>query len=321
MQPFAPQPSARPQNAAPDQLVSGQQNPAVSASPQLDPQIPPAIETASYQPAQTASLNDSGQDRPMLNNTGVSLESPILAPTHFDGMKAPDIPVGQAAQQLQSFGSNTTSQQLSPEQQKTKLFTILSIIFGVLAFFGIILGIWSLISNIDVSNKLKNAQDQLQVTDSIIQKIEQDTGVTITSVDSVPDYNSVADTIYIPEWGIKFKIPEDLENVSYTVDQKYRPQICFTGHKSGLKILPGFADIDQNQNGLGCVTRVASAEGDVDKDTNKNFGQKIFTYDNYNYFYVAPEGHFSQDAAEQGLEETAVQIIKNMIANNIAHYQ
>ena len=317
MQPFAPQPSARPsQNPQPDQPAA---NPAASASPSLDPQIPPAVETPDYQPAQTASLSEQGQNQPVLNNTGVNLESPILAPTHFDGMKAPNIPVGQAAAPTQTL-TNNTAPTLTPEQKKTKLFVTLSVVFGALAFIGIILGIWSLISNIDVSNKLQKAQSQLKVADSIIKKVEEDTGTTINSVDAVPDYNSVAGTIYLPEWGIKFKIPDDLENVSFTLDQKYRPQICFTGHKSGIKMLPGFADIDQNQNGLGCVTRVASSEGDTDKDSNKNFGQKIFTYDDYNYFYVAPEGHFSQDAAEQGLEEAATQSIKDMIST-IAHYQ
>ena len=319
MQPFAPQPSARPENPVPNSAPNPASNPATSASPQLDPQIPPAIETPAYQPAQTASLDNQGQ--PVLNNTGVKLESPILAPTHFDGMKAPEIPASPAGQpQSQEIGSNVAPQ-LTPEQQKTKMFVALSIVFGALAFIGIVLGIWSLVSNIDVSNKLKDTQDQLKIATNIINKVEQDTGANITSVETVPDYNAVSNTIYIPEWNIKFKLPEDLENVSYIVDQKYRPQICFTGHKTGIKILPGFADIDQNPNGVGCVTRVATAEGDTDKNTGKSFGQKIFTYDDYNYFYNAPEGHFSQDAAEQGLEETAVQIVKNMIANNIAHYQ
>lgn len=319
MQPFAPQPSARPGNPAPSPAPEAApssapdaSNPAASASPQLDPQIPPAVDPASYQPTQTASLDNQGQ--PVLNNTGVNLESPILAPTHFDGMKAPDLPPEQP------IGSHVTPE-LSPEQKKTKMFVMLSVVFGALAFIGIVLGIWSLVSNIDVSNKLKQSQDQLKIATNIINKIEKDTGVTINSVENVPDYQAVTDTIYIPEWGIKFVLPSDLESVSYIVDQKYRPQICFAGHKTGIKLLPGFADIDQNPNGVGCVTRVATSEGDTDKDTGKSFGQKIFTYDDYNYFYNAPEGHFSQDAAEQGLEETAVSLVKNMITNTIAHYQ
>ncbi len=307
MQPFAPQPSSRPENPP---------NPPMQS---LDSQIPPAMtpNSQTYQPGQTALLDNQGQ--PVLNNTGVTLESPILEPTHFDGMKNPEFPGGGQGQP-QAVGSATQSP-LTPEQQKTKMFLTLSIIFGSLAFIGIILGIWSLVSNIDTSNKLKTTQDQLVIADSIINKIEEDTGVTITSVDTVPEYNAVPGNIYITEWGIKFKIPDDLENVSYTLDQKYRPQICFAAHKTGIKYFPAFADIDQNPNGVGCVTRVASYEGDSDKDTGMSFGQKIYSYGDYNYYYNAPEGHFSQDAAEQGLEDTAAQIVKNMISNNISHYQ
>ncbi|MBR3233775.1 hypothetical protein IKG12_02875 [Candidatus Saccharibacteria bacterium] len=310
MQPFAPQPSSRPDNVVPNP----NQNQNTAPSSPIDSQIPPAMPQG-YQPAQTAPLS-AQQGQPMLNNTGVTLESPILEPTHFDGMQNPNLP-------NQPIGSATKpgATQLSPEQQKTKMFVTLSIVFGALAFIGIILGIWSLVSNIDTSNKLKQTQDQLGIAQQIIGKIEEDTGVTITSVDTVPEYVAVPGNIYITEWGIKFKIPDDLENVSYTLDQKYRPQICFAAHKTGIKYFPAFADIDQNPRGVGCVTRVASYEGDSDKDTGISFGQKIYSYGDYNYFYNAPEGHFSQDAAEQGLEDTAAQIVKNMISNNISNYQ
>ncbi len=343
MQPFAPQPSSRPDNPVPSPIpnpstdnqnnfdngtpstepvgtgtTDGQdmQNIATASTPSLDPQIPPAMtQNNGFRPGQTAPLS-AQQGQPMLNNTGVNLESPILAPTHFDGMKAPEFPNQQTNGTASSHQST-----LTPEQQKTKMFVTLSIVFGALAFVGIILGIWSLVSNISTSNKLKLAQDELSFKNSIINKIEEDTGTTIVSIDTVPEYTAVTGNIYISEWGIKFKIPDDLENVSYTLDQKYRPQICFAAHKSGIKYFPAFADIDKNPKGVGCATRVATYEGDSDKDTGMSFGQKVYTYGDYNYFYNAPETHFSEDAAEQGLEDTAAQIVKNMISNNISHYQ
>lgn len=291
-QPFNPQPSSRP----------------------IDPQLPPAMEnnTATHdQPvgtSQTAPIIEG----PALHNTGVPLASPILGPTHFDGLKNPDL-------QPQPVPSNNPNQ-TTPEQ-KVKTYMILSIVFGAFAFIGIILGIWSLVANITTSNKLSSADLALSNANAIIAKVESDTGVKITSPEEVPDYNPVIGNIYISEWGIKFKIPDDLENVSYILDQKYRPQICFTGNKIGIKYFPAFADIDQNTSGLGCATRVATSEGDTDKDTGNSFGQKVYTYGEYNYFYTGPTAHFSQDAAEQGLEDTAVQIIKNMISNNISHYE
>ena len=292
-QPFNPQPSSRP----------------------IDPQLPPAMENDVASTGQSTGTPQTApiMQGPALHNTGVPLASPILGPTHFDGLKNPDL-------NPQMVASANSASNTSPEQ-KAKTYMILAIVFGAFAFIGIILGIASLVSSINTSNKLASADTALSNANAIIAKVESDTGVKITSPDNVPAYNAVIGNIYISGWGIKFKIPDDLENVSYILDQKYRPQICFTGNKIGIKYFPAFADIDKNTGGLGCATRVATSEGDTDKDTGNSFGQKVYTYGEYNYFYTGPAAHFSQDAAEQGLEDTAVQIIKNMISNNISHYE
>lgn len=317
--PFNPQPSNRPITPQPGEAQPAQPNdqPAENNQP-IDPQLPPAMDNSQpnsdqNQPSQQAQQSQTAPilEGPALHNTGVPLASPILGPTHFDNMQNPN---------LQPQPISTQSAPASPEQ-KAKTYMILSIVFGAFAFIGIVLGIWSLVSNITTSNKLASANTALSNASAIIAKVEEDTGTKISTVADVPDYSPVIGNIYISEWGIKFSIPEDLENVSYILDQKYRPQICFTGNKTGIKYFPGFADIDQNTGGLGCATRVATSEGDTDKDTGVSFGQKVFTYGEYNYFYSAPATHFSQDAAEQGLEDTAVQIIKNMISNNISHYE
>lgn len=302
------------------------QNPAENSAPNIDPQLSPAMDNqpqnqqnqqaAQPTPQQTAPISS----KPALNNTGVKLESPILAPTHFDNLKNPSMnPMQPTPQSLQAAQQAAAAQQ-SPEQ-KAKLYMTLSIIFGALAFIGIILGIWSLVSNMSTSSKLKTAQASLANANAIIAKVEEETGAVITSPDNVPAYTPVTGYVYIDAWNIRFKIPDDITDVSYTLDAKYRPQVCFTGYKTGMKYFPAFADIDRNTNGLGCVTRVASYEGDSDKDTGATFGQPIYSYGDYNYFYTAPANHFSEDAAEQGLEDTAVQIIKNMVANNISHYE
>ena len=315
MNPFAPQPSSRPdvaseggqsQNSIPGEQP--QEQPQAQEQPPVEPGLPPAMD---HNQAQTAPISTS----PALNNTGVNLESPILGPTHFDNMQNPNMNPTQPIVSSQPAAAPQT-----PEQ-KAKLYMTLSIVFGALAFVGIILGIWSLVSNISTSNKLKSAQTELANANAIIAKVEEETGAVINSPDNVPAYTPVTGNIYIDDWGIKFKIPDDLTDISYTVDAKYRPQVCFTGYKTGMKYFPGFADIDQNTKSLGCITRVASYEGDSDKDTGASFGQPVYSYGDYNYFYSAPTEHFSQDAAEQGLEDTAVQIIKNMIANNISHYE
>lgn len=257
-----------------------------------------SMQTAQNQPAPTATTQV------------VELESPILSPTHFDEI--------QQKQQVQSVAN--------PEPEKadksTKQFMTLSIILGVVAVIGIALGIWGLIDAIGSRDQLEKANETIGIQSSIIKRVSDDTGVTITSADDVPAYSAVRGYIYISEWGIKIKIPSNLRSVSYILDQKFRPSICFNALESSItNILPAFADVYQNQGGMGCLVRVNTSEGDSDINTGASFGTRVFTYGSYNYFYRAPAKVFATDASEQGLEQTAVQIIKNMLTSGISHYE
>lgn len=291
-------------------MENNSQNQNPNLPPAMD--LPPAMPDPNAQPTETASV--SSQSGPTIHNTGVPLGSPIISPTHFDNIKAPNPVTEQqaalAAQQAQSAPKNNE-----------KFYMTLSIIFGALAFIGIVLGIWSLVANISTSKDLDTANAALAAKSAIVAKVESDTGKTINTVEDVPDYEAVSGNIYVEEWGIKFHIPDDLTDISYTVDSKYRPQICFAGYQTGVKYFPSFADIDQNPGGLGCITRVATYEGEIDKETGISFGQKIYTYGDYSYFYNEPASVFSQSDSEKGLEATAVQIIKNMLSNNISHFE
>lgn len=69
----------------------------------------------------------------------------------------------------------------------------------------------------------------------------------------------------------------------------------------------------------GCLSRIPVTDSDFDA-TSIRFGTKVFTYKDYNYFYVDPV-IFSTDGAEQGLENTANQLIRNMLTDNIEPYE
>ena len=303
-------------DADPASDAQAAQNPAAAQAPQV-PQTPELQNSASPQ-VQTANI---GQPGPTIHNTGVSLESPILGPTHFDGMTPPDPVIAAQLQGQAPYDPNVVSIAAGAPKSNEKFYMTLSIVFGALAFIGIVVGIWSLVSNIATTKQLDDATVELNRVNAIVAKVQSDTGKTITTADDVPDYTAIASNIYIEGWGIKFRVPDDLTDVSYVVDQKYRPEVCFSGYQAGVKYFPSFADIDQNTAGLGCITRVATYEGEIDKETGLSFGQKIYTYGDYSYFYNAPKSVFSTTEAEQGLESTAVQIIKNMLSNNISHFE
>lgn len=247
---------------------------------------------------------DQNNNQPPQYNS--NLQNPILSPTHFDNQPKP--------------GATPQPQQPKPADA-TKGLSIFAVVLGIVAVIGIALGIWGLVDSIGTHDKLNQATEQLNAAKEIIGKIESDTGTKISSVDDVPTYSASTGYIYIDEWGVKIKVPKDIHKLSYTLDEKYRPQICFNGLEvSVTNIFPDFADIDRNPGGMGCLTRVASSEGGSD-DSGRSFGEQVFSADGYNYFYEAPSKTFASSPSEQGLEKTAVQIIKNMLTTGVSSYK
>lgn len=259
----------------------------------------------------------------------VDLESPVVAPTHFDGFQKVDFTPATPEQINQM---NQQAQQKQPKPEKPPLdpqvvarrFTILSIVMGVFAIIGIALGIWGIIDATNTNNILAKAQEDLNNKNAIISQIEYETGKTITSVDELPSYAAITDYIYLTEWGIKIKIPATLQNISYTLDENYRQHVCFTGYESNVTVFPAFADIKLNPEGLGCLYRIKITEGNQDEN-GVSFGEPVYTYGDYRYFYNHDDGRvFSETDAEKGLEATAVQLIKTMLTSpeyGVSHFE
>lgn len=242
-----------------------------------------------------------------------TLNVPVLSPTHFDE------PAPQPIQPTPPSPEELEKQKLKKSAKRNKA---LAIIFGVFALIFMGLSIWGLIASVNRDNELTKIKSIVNSQSEIISAVEESTGVTIASPKDVPTYRSTHGYIYLDDWGIKIKVPEDLTSVSYIYDQKYHPSICFNGLKKGVQYFPAFADIAQNTGGMGCLVRIGTSEGNSDQD-GRSFGTLVFTDNNgYNYFYADPSRVFSQDAAEQGLEQTAVQLIKTMLSgNNISLYE
>ena len=266
----------------------------------LQPQQPTTPQPGQPFPTEPPAQRPTGQIKSPV------LESPILSPTHFDPQARPaNVPIGG----------------VKPEAVQAHKPSAITIILGAVAIIAIIVSIISIASYASTNKQLEKTTSELKTKNAIIEKVANDTGLAITTVEDVPEYAPVSGYIYISEWGIKIKIPSEIHQLSYTIDQKYRPEICFNGLEASVtNIFPAFADIDRNPGGMGCLMRVANAEGNSN-DAGYSFGELVYSYNDYNYFYRAPEKVFSTDEAEQGLEQTAVQIIKNMLVNNISNYQ
>ncbi|MDO5481138.1 MAG: hypothetical protein Q4F60_02210 [Candidatus Saccharibacteria bacterium] len=263
----------------------------------------------------------AGDNTQPLMGTGVSLESPIVSPTVFDNRDnphpihpAPVKPVPKAALPKPATAPKTP-------KDHSKALSTLSIFLGIVAIVGIALGVVGITMASSAKNKLEIANEDTKKANAIIAQIENETGTKINTVADVPTFKSSKGYLYLNDWTIKFKIPEKLDRVSYVYDSdgNYHSKICVTGIQKGdTSAFPAFADIEQNHNGVGCLTRISTTEGSSDSEGN-SFGTLVHTEGDYNYFYTQPE-IFSTDPAEASLEQNAERIVKTML-EDISSYK
>ncbi|MBR3220347.1 hypothetical protein IKF76_00565 [Candidatus Saccharibacteria bacterium] len=305
------QPPVAPNLAQPAEPMASTTPLATPGAPLAQPTPPPQpVQPAqSFQPVSPAA-NPAASANPGTPTQSV-LNVPVMTPTHFDNQ------------------TTYTSRPMSPStpapmsaDEKIKKFTILSIALGASTLVFLIIAVVCLISAASNGSKLSQTQKSLDNKSAIVAAVEQTTGVSpIDNPEQVPVWNATKNYVYVTEWDVKLKIPEDLTSVSYILDQKFRPSICFNAVQKGLQSFPAFADIAKNPGGMGCLTKVAVSEGNNDVTTGVSFGEKVFTYKDFSYFYTAPTKTYSTEASEQGLERTAVQLIYVMLKDNISQYE
>ena len=105
--------------------------------------------------------------------------------------------------------------------KKSKGMAIGMILLALLAVGGIGFGVWAM-----MDGNAQKKQLNLQITDLETQNSEllkQVPDDTETNIGIATDYSNYGPYIndeyfYVPGWGLKFKIPEDLANYGYSVD-------------------------------------------------------------------------------------------------------
>lgn len=227
---------------------------------------------------------------------------------------------------------------MNPLPQKKHTTLILVIILVILALIGAGVGAFALISNMDNKN---DRADQTQQTPAVGDKTTDTEPETSDVADSeissqapAQSQSSSADYIYIGEWGIKIKIPENLHDVSYAFetsrfDNKTYQSVSVTGVASELDYLPNFADMHYHSGGLGSLGRyrvsdVVSGEVAVGNSVKLepdglDIGV-VFVDGDYFYSYSHPQAVVSENAEEQALEVKTAEVIEEMLRNNISKF-
>lgn len=252
-----------------------------------------------------------------------NLNTQVASPTHFDSQNTvKPIVVDPGNPNANKIGAQKKKKEKTPEEldRQVKKFSTLAVIFGVLTAIFTTLAVFGLVMYMNREADLANVKADLSKDEQILQAIREQTGAEVTSVDNIPVYSATKGYIYLSSWDIKIKIPENLDKVSYILNENYHQSICFNAVGKGIQTFPDFANVALNPGKMGCLTRILTNEGDFDKATGISYGTKVFTYKDYSYFYTGSTD-YSKKADELGLEHTAVQIIKDMLRDNIQQYE
>lgn len=245
------------------------------------------------------------------------LNVPVASPTHFEEKFTVVDPNADATKSAEAAKAEKEAKEKDPRfiaMKALKKMTTMAMVFGILAVLFLVLSLIGLVYGISQGDKITTANNTIKNQAQIIAAVEESSGVAkISTPADVPVYKTTLGYIYLSDWNIKLKVPDNISTMSYVLNTyEYRNSICFNGIQKGVQAKQEFADPAKNLGKQGCLVRVPVSEGDFEASTGKRFGTKVTTYKDYNFFYIDPTIS-SKDGAELGLETASNQIIRNMI--------
>lgn len=117
----------------------------------------------------------------------------------------------------------------SGKQNNGKGWKIATVIASVVAVCGIGFGIYGMIQNSQKDNQISDLKVQIKEADGTVTTIEApeiktttDDGTTVTITDTAKVSGGPYiknGYFYVPKWGVKFKLSDNLTNYGYAVDQ------------------------------------------------------------------------------------------------------
>ena len=198
-------------------------------------------------------------------------------------------------------------------KKKNKGMVFGMVFLALLAIGGIGFGVWALLDKNQSTETLNSQISTLktQNTDLLDQLSNEAENDTIINIDTNSATNTI-DYIYVGEWGLKIKIPNNLEFVSYQFARgnNYTNVSVAGAKKDGGQYFPNFADKTVNHGWLGTVSRYT-------KGTMMPLAsppQLVFSDDNYDYYYAHPQAPIGNEV-ESDWEVQTVEVIEDMLTN------
>jgi hypothetical protein len=223
-------------------------------------------------------------------------------------------PVVEALEKTEPVQSTPTPMQAAPAPKKKSSATMLSIVLLlILALGGIGFGVWAFMDKNDQVDKLnKQIQDLRNSTSSVTPEPDEPTGATLIADDGY---------IYVSEWGLKVKIADGLNYVSYSfkhsggADQTESTMLAIWATTADT--LSDFANPYKNNDSLGAIGRTKKGTYEAMGYTENNGcgmdAGLVFSDDEYNYCVEGPQVTYSTAEEDVALEVSSSSLIKTML--------
>ena len=194
---------------------------------------------------------------------------------------------------------------------------ILTIILLLLiAAGGVGFGVWAYMDGNNAKNNLNAQIVDLQQQNSELQDELANGSNTTININTSGEPVDTADYIYVGEWGIKIKIPESLNQVSYLFDSRASESnveyLYVNGVSGEYETVPGFVNTSTQEFWLGVLNRYPS--GSAEEMPTGMRGTFVTTISGYDYYYGHPQ-NATTDSDEQDLELKTVGEIQDMLTN------
>ena len=192
------------------------------------------------------------------------------------------------------------------------------ILLAILAIGGIGFGVWAMMDGNAQKTKFEEQISTMRQTINELQgKLNKDTDSDV-SIDINTDANDadVTDYIYVGEWGLKIRVPEGLESISYLFDyrasEQYEDYLYINGVVEGYDGIPSFLNTSIKEHWLGCLHRLAQGE---EPALRASMGTLVTTIDGSEYYYGGPQAIESENEQDRDLESKTVDLIRQMLTN------
>ena len=212
--------------------------------------------------------------------------------------------------------SRSSNDVVFQDQPKKNMGMILTIVLLVLlAAGGIGFGVWAMMDgNAQVAKKDEQIAD---LNRQLAEKSQTVVGDDTTAVDVETSYNNetdvnTADYIYVGEWGLKIKIPDNLTITGYVYSMlPGYTSVKITGNTKGGQYLPGFADMSMQSPWLGIISRYPKGT-EMSPMSPPSF---VFADEQYDYYYSHPQMVVSMDEDERNWEIESTNAFEQMLTN------